>query len=93
MQRWWATRVALLFCKWLNRQYNKVPAGPAPLDVRYDAVSCRRLIMDPRTRVPEPPDAESVAQEKEKEKEDERLDEELDETFPASDPVPFQHDA
>jgi hypothetical protein len=55
--------------------------------------------MDPRTRAPDAdatlkvptrtPDTESV----EKEKENERLDEELDETFPASDPIPFQHDA
>jgi hypothetical protein len=37
---------------------------------------------DPKT----PTDAEAA------EKESERLDEELDETFPASDPIPFQHD-
>jgi hypothetical protein len=48
--------------------------------------------MDPRTGVPEPP-PDGAAAETEKDKEDERLDEELDETFPASDPVPFQHDA
>jgi hypothetical protein len=34
-----------------------------------------------------PSDAETA------DKENERLDEELDETFPASDPIPFQHDA
>ena len=55
--------------------------------------------MDPRTGVPDAdaalkvpaqaPDTDTA----DKEKENERLDEELDETFPASDPIPFQHDA
>ncbi len=54
--------------------------------------------MDPKTRIGTPPpqtepDAAEKDQEKDQEKDDERLDEELDETFPASDPIPFQHDA
>jgi hypothetical protein len=54
--------------------------------------------MDPQKRAPDAdaplpkptraPDSETA----EKAKDNERLDEELDETFPASDPIPFQHD-
>ena len=44
---------------------------------------------EPRTQ-PDPPQPSGDADEAEKK--DERLDEELDETFPASDPIPYNHD-
>jgi hypothetical protein len=51
--------------------------------------------MDPRTQTPAtdaPPGTPALSPETETlEKEDERLDEELDETFPASDPIPYNH--
>jgi hypothetical protein len=61
--------------------------------------SAGERLMNPRTRLPdagtpaEVPERPSDAESAEKEKENERLDEELAETFPASDPIPFQHDA
>jgi hypothetical protein len=55
--------------------------------------------MDPQKRVPDAdapltlPSRAPESETSDKEKANERLDEELDETFPASDPIPFQHDA